>query len=92
MSVSDFIQTQIERELKPVSMKLTNDSGKHQGHAGDDGSGQTHYTLMVVSSAFEGMSRVERQRTVNTIINPAFSQGLHAISMKLFTPIEAPVK
>jgi BolA protein len=92
VKVSELIESLIEQNLQPEMMQLTNDSGKHKGHAGDDGSGQTHLSLMVVSDAFDGMSRVERQRLVNTTINPAFSQGLHAISMKLFTPSEYTAK
>ena len=88
MHMDDLIKHLIEENLNPVDFKLVNESHKHAGHAGDDGSGQTHYKLIVVSKDFTGKSRIERQRSVFEILQPAFSKGLHAVSMKLSTPLE----
>lgn len=88
MKTEDIIRQAVESGLSPVRYELVNESGKHKGHAGDDGSGQTHFNLMVVSSVFEGQGRVARQRTVNALLSNAFSSGLHAISLRLLTPEE----
>lgn len=88
MHMDELIKRLIEENLEPIEYKLINESHKHAGHAGDDGSGQTHYKLMVVSNLFEGQSRVQRQRHVMQQLKAAFDQGLHAISMKLSTPDE----
>jgi BolA protein len=88
MSIEQLIRAAVEQNLSPRKIELINESAKHKGHAGDDGSGQTHFYLIVVSEGFVGLSRVERQRLVNGALAEAFSQGLHAISMKLFTPDE----
>ena len=88
MYMDDLIKQIVEENLSPTHYELINESHKHAGHAGDDGSGQTHYKLIVVSSIFGVCSRVERQRMVMEHLKPAFSKGLHAISMKLSTPDE----
>ena len=88
MHMDDLIKRLVEENLNPVHFELINESYKHKGHAGDDGSGQTHYKLIVVSSVFENQSRVERQRHVMQVLKDAFFSGLHAISMKLSTPDE----
>ncbi len=89
MKTEEIIRRAVESGLSPVRYELTNDSGRHKGHAGDDGSGQTHFNLMVVSEVFGGKGRIERQRVVNTLLQDAFSSGMHAISLKLLTPDEA---
>lgn len=89
MKMEDIIRQAVEEGLFPVRYELVNESHKHRGHAGDDGSGQTHFNLMVVSSVFDGKSRVERQRIVNALLKGAFSLGMHAISLRLLTPEEA---
>jgi BolA family transcriptional regulator, general stress-responsive regulator len=88
MSIEQLIHAAVEQNLKPDAFEIINESHKHKGHAGDDGSGQTHFKLMIVSSVFTGMSRIDRQRLVNTMLQTAFSRGLHAISMKLYSPEE----
>ncbi len=48
-----------------------------------------HHEALIVSSAFEGKSRVKRQQLVNALIRPLFDSGeLHALSMKTLTPAE----
>ena len=86
MHMDDLIKSIIEENFAPVQMELINESHKHAGHAGDDGSGQTHYKLIVVSNTFDGKSRVEQQRIVLSALEKAFNQGLHTISLKLSTP------
>src|SRR3546814_13987895 len=44
---------------------LSNDSAKHHGHAGDDGSGESHFSLTIEWAGFSGQNRVARQRAVN---------------------------
>ena len=79
------IKKAIEEGLSPIHLEVVNESYKHAGHAGDDGSGQTHFKLMVVSDAFLKRSRVQRQRIVNTVVGSLFNEGLHAVSMQLLT-------
>lgn len=88
MSMDDFIKQQVMRELLPTHMELVNDSARHHGHAGDDGSGETHYSLLVVSARFEGLSRVERQRLVHAALKEALERGVHALSLRCHTPGE----
>jgi len=88
MNIETFIKQAVEEGLEPLSYTLVNESAKHHGHAGDDGSGQTHFHLTVVSPVFEGKTRVARQRLVYGVLGEAFAQGLHALSLTLLTPLE----
>lgn len=70
-------------------MSLVDESGKHAGHAGARPGGETHYRLTLVSTAFDGLSRVARQRLVYGALREEFDTGLHALSLDLKTPSEA---
>jgi len=88
MDIEKIIKKKIEHELSPMVCEVVNESHKHIGHAGDNGTGQTHFKLLIVSSQFENKNSVARQRLVYSIINEAFSLGLHAVSMNLKTEKE----
>jgi BolA protein len=88
MSMDETIKDLVRKDLEPEVLELVNESARHSGHAGDDGSGETHYNLLVVSPHFENLSRVERQRLVNQAISSCFQKGLHALSMRCLTPQE----
>lgn len=80
---------QLQALFTPLAFELSDDSAKHAGHAGASPGGETHYRLRVVSTAFEGLSRVARQRLVYEALREEFDRGLHALSLELKTPSEA---
>jgi BolA protein len=90
--LSGAIATQIEQRLRaalaPTELRVINDSGKHRGHAGDDGSGESHFSVEVVSPAFAGKSRVERQRAVNHALGDLLKERIHALAIKARAPGE----
>ena len=48
-----------------------------------------HFEAIIISHEFEGLSRMARQKKVNTILKPYFDTGeLHALSMKTLTSQE----
>lgn len=86
MRMDDQIKAIIEKEFNPEHFELINESHKHVGHAGDDGSGQTHYILIVVSDRFLGRARLECQRMVMDALKTLFDKGLHAVQLRLSPP------
>lgn len=79
--------------LKPTQLELKNDSQKHAGHAEHLGAagftGETHYKLTIVSEAFVGQSRIDRQRMVMDLLKTEFNSGLHALEIKAKAPGES---
>lgn len=88
MQISKEIQRIIEEKFAPEHFELINESDYHKGHAGHDGSGQSHFKLIVVSPVFAEHNRVQRHRVVNDSLKALFSQGLHALTLKLYSPDE----
>jgi BolA protein len=87
-AVADAIEQKIRHALAPASLAVTDDSSKHAGHAGARPGGESHFTVVIVSSAFEGKSRVARQRLVHDVLKDEFAQGLHALALVTRTPAE----
>lgn len=85
-TIETRIAEKISQEYGHESFRLKNDSHKHAGHAGDDGSGQTHFTLEITSPKFAGLSRVNAQRQVYALLDSEFADGLHALALKLKQP------
>ena len=85
MDIEALIKKKIEENFSSTHIEVINESHLHEGHAGDDGSGQTHFKLIMVSSDFEGCSRIQRHRMVLDVVSDFFSQGMHAFSLNLFT-------
>ncbi len=70
----------------PVRLIVTNDSAAHHGHSGDDGSGESHFSIEIESAAFAGQSRVNRQRMVNAALGDIPGRRVHALAIKAVAP------
>ena len=88
-AVADAIRIKLEQAFTPERLEVVDDSARHAGHAGARGEGESHFNVVIVSSVFQGLSRVERQRRVNAALAEEFAAGLHALSIKAKAPGEA---
>lgn len=88
MKKADLIKSRLEKALNPQHLEIINESGRHSGHAGDDGSGESHFKLIVVSSHFENMSRVDRHRHIHRLLGEDLNNAIHALSITALTPAE----
>jgi BolA protein len=93
MRVAESIQAKLAAAFAPSVLEVIDESARHAGHAGaaraDGEIGETHFQVRMVSSAFEGVSRVERQRRVHAALAQELAGSVHALSLKLQTPAEA---
>ena len=88
MTMKELIETRLTNALQPSHLAVVDESHLHAGHAGWREGGDTHYRLDIVSTAFEGKSRIDRHRLVNTALAEAFERGLHALAVKARAPGE----
>ncbi|MGA9581508.1 MAG: BolA family protein [Allosphingosinicella sp.] len=86
--IAPEIERRLRAALQPAQLVVTNDSARHRGHAGDDGSGESHFSVEVVAQRFAGMSRVERQRAVNGALADLLKDRIHALAIKAKAPGE----
>ncbi|MEM9738927.1 MAG: BolA/IbaG family iron-sulfur metabolism protein [Pseudomonadota bacterium] len=83
---TDRIREKLEDAFTPEILEITDDSARHAGHAGAAPGGETHYNVTIVSQAFDGLSRVQVQRTIHMVLAQEFETGLHALSLKASSP------
>jgi len=85
------VTTQIEKKLtdalSPSHLEVINDSDSHRGHAGHDGSGESHFTVIITSDQFKGQNRVAMQRMVMNALKEELAGPVHALAIKATAPI-----
>ncbi len=86
--VAREIEQRLRAALAPNRLAVINDSAKHHGHAGDDGSGESHFTVEIEAAQFAGMSRLDRQRAVNAALGELMRERVHALAIKARAPGE----
>lgn len=79
-----WIQKTLEDHFSPSHLEVINESHQHSVAPGSE----THFKVIMTSTQMEGLSKVNRHRQLNKALKPAFEQGLHALSLKLYTPEE----
>ena len=87
-TIADEIETILAEVFTPDHLEVINDSAQHHGHAGDDGSGESHFTVVIESDAFTGKSRLERQRMVIRALGDIPGQRVHALAIRARAPEE----
>ncbi|MGB0902491.1 BolA family protein [Halocynthiibacter sp.] len=86
MMVTDEIRTKLEAAFAPKSLEVVNESNLHQGHAGDDGSGESHFRVAISAAAFEGQTRIARHRAVHKALGPDLIGRIHALALDISAP------
>lgn len=86
--IAQEIARLLTEALTPTRLAVINDSAHHAGHMGDDGTGESHFTVEIESAAFIGQSRINRQRMVNKALGDLPGQRVHALAIKATAPGE----
>nr|WP_047167049.1 BolA family protein [Sphingomonas sp. Y57] len=86
--VAAEIHRRLTAALAPTRLAVIDDSESHRGHAGHDGSGESHFTVEIESPAFAGQNRVARQRAVNAALDDLLRDRIHALAIRAKAPGE----
>jgi BolA protein len=88
MSTRDIIINKLREAFLPESLDVTDESHLHEGHAGHRPGGETHFRLYIVSTAFQGKSRIERHRMINATLASELADTVHALAISAKAPGE----
>ena len=88
MAMAEVIEEKLRAALTPARLEIRDDSHKHAGHAGWREGGETHFHVTVVSAAFDGQTRVARQRRVYEVLAAELADSVHALQLVTRTPDE----
>jgi BolA protein len=84
MSRQESIESTLRAAFAPAVLEVINESHNHSVPRGSE----THFKVVVVSSAFEGKGRVDRHRLVNAALAEQLRSGVHALTITSRTPGE----
>jgi BolA protein len=82
MTVKDDIEERLTAAFHPSVLEVVNESHRHAGHAGDDGTGESHFHVTIRAEAFQAMPRVARHRAVHQALGD-LNQRVHAIALDI---------
>ncbi|MTI43245.1 transcriptional regulator, BolA protein family [Roseibium hamelinense] len=88
MSVKKTIETKLQEQFAPVHLNVIDESENHRGHGGWREGGETHFRVQIASTAFDGMSRVNRHRAINDVLAQELQDGVHALAIEARSPDE----
>ena len=70
--------------LAPVHLAIENESSRHAGGPGRE----SHFKVLVVSAAFQGLPPLARHRLVHAAVAPPAAPPVHALSISAVTPAQ----
>ena len=82
MSAAQDMKSRLEAAFRPERLEIINESHQHAGHGGDDGSGESHFRLVIRAPALAAMTRVARHRAVHAALGD-LNIRVHAIALDL---------
>lgn len=89
MAVADTLRDKLTAAFQPEALEVIDDSAKHAGHRGARPEGETHFTVRITSAAFQGLSRVDRQRRIYDVLREEMApEGIHALALSAHAPGE----
>jgi BolA family transcriptional regulator, general stress-responsive regulator len=87
-AVADTLRERLA-PLSPTLVDIHDDSAEHAGHAGA-AAGGGHFSLVIVSKAFCGQSRLARHRAVLDRVGDLIPHPVHALAIHAYAPEEFP--
>ena len=85
MGLEAEIRTALETNLNPSQLEVINESSLHAGHAGDDGSGESHWKIVITSVALDGQTRIAKHRAIHAALGADIIGRLHALAIEIKT-------
>ena len=80
MTIATEMHQRLETAFAPSRLEVVNESHRHAGHAGDDGSGESHFSLRIRAEALAPLSRVARHRAVHQALGDLTAR-IHALAI-----------
>jgi BolA protein len=83
MTLETEIHVVLDAAFAPTSLSVINESHKHAGHAGDDGSGESHWRVEITAPALDGKTRIAKHRAIHTALGEDIIGRIHALSLQI---------
>ncbi|KAJ7647100.1 bola-like protein [Roridomyces roridus] len=91
--LENAIRSKLTAQFAPIKLEISNDSWQHRHHApmraqGSDGTGETHFSVSIVSAVFQSKTTMQRHRLIYATLKEELDGGLHSLSLQTKTEEE----
>ena len=83
MGLDIEIKAALEKAFAANTLEVINESHKHSGHSADDGSGESHWRIVIAAPEFAPMTRIARHRAIHAALGPAIIGRIHALAIDI---------
>ena len=81
MAMAERIRDRLQAAFRPERLEVLNESHRHAGHAGDDGSGESHFAVIIRAADLAPQSRIARHRAIHSALGPDIVGQIHALAI-----------
>ena len=81
MGLEQQIRAALDTAFAPTELIVENESHRHAGHAGDDGTGESHWRVTIAAPGLTEMSRIAKHRAIHAALGPAIMGRIHALAL-----------
>jgi len=81
MQRAELITNLVNEAFTPSHLEVVNESHMHSVPPNSE----THFKLVIVSNAFDNLSKVRRHQAVYALMSDLMKEGLHALALHTFT-------
>ncbi len=78
------LESRLATEFDLQHLEVINESDQHNVPENS----QTHFKLVLVSSEFAGMARINRHRRINALVPDLLAGEVHALALHPYSPTE----
>ena len=82
MQIKNQIIQKLQNSLSPEKIEVIDESHKHQGHAGNHLSSQSHFILKISAKIFDNKTKLESHKLIHNILKQEISQ-IHSLVIKI---------
>jgi BolA protein len=82
--IQEIIEQKLQNEFQPKHLEVLNESYMHNVPKGSE----SHFKVIIVSEAFEGLRLIGRHRKVNGVLTEELENHIHALSIYTYTESE----
>lgn len=73
----------LDEAFAPTRLTVADVSESHRGHSGYQEGGESHFDVAITAPAFNGLSRIERHRSVHRALGADLVGRIHALALDI---------
>lgn len=82
MAIKDEIEARLRATFAVTELEVVNESHRHAGHSGDDGTGESHFAARIRAPELATLGRLARHRAVQAALGD-INARVHALALDI---------